>query len=38
MFDGMIKEISLSGDSTAAWEIPVIVRSSSISMDIGAFR
>ena len=38
MFDGMVKEISLSGDITAAWEIQVIAESGSISMDIGAFR
>ena len=30
MFDGMVKERSLSCDSAAAWEIEIIVRSGSI--------
>ena len=38
MFDGMVKERSLSCDNAAAWKIQVIVRSGSISMGIGAFR
>lgn len=38
MFDSMIKEKSLGSDSSAAWEIKVIVRTGYVGMNIRAFR